>query len=94
MDDGSIKSKQSKGVVFNTQGFCYKDVCTLCEVLTAKFQLSCWPRKQKEGYQIYVSGHSYERLRDLIYPYLLPEMTYKFPLPRIRGLRSTELPKE
>jgi len=94
MDDGSIKSKQSKGVIFNTQGFCYKDVCTLCDVLAKKFQLKCWPRKQKEGYQIYVSGDSYERLRELIYPYLIPEMAYKFPVPRIRGLRSTELPKE
>lgn len=94
MDDGSMKSKQSKGVLFNTQCFSYQEVCTLCDVLTDKFELKCWPRKQKEGYQIYVSGHSYERLRDIIYPYLLPEMTYKFPLPRKRGLRSTELPKE
>jgi hypothetical protein len=95
MDDGSIKSKQSKGVIFNTQGFSYKDICTLCEVLKTKFQLDCWPRKQKHNqWQIYVSGYSYERLRELLYIYLIPEMTYKFPSPRIRGLRLTKLPKE
>jgi LAGLIDADG DNA endonuclease family len=94
MDDGSMKSKQSKGVLLNTQGFTYKEVCCLCDVLTSKIQLQCWPRKQKEGYQIYVSGHSYERLRELIGPFLIPEMMYKFPLPRKRGLRLTQLPKE
>lgn len=94
MDDGSMKSKQSKGVIFNTQGFSFKEVCILCEILTSKFQLKCWPRKQKEGYQIYVSGHSYERLREVIGPFLIPEMMYKFPLPRKRGLRLTQLPKE
>nr|YP_009106639.1 putative site-specific DNA endonuclease [Dicloster acuatus]YP_009106656.1 putative site-specific DNA endonuclease [Dicloster acuatus]AIT95465.1 putative site-specific DNA endonuclease [Dicloster acuatus]AIT95470.1 putative site-specific DNA endonuclease [Dicloster acuatus] len=82
MDDGSMKSKQSKGVLLNTQGFCFKDVKRLCDVLQSKFQLQCIPRRQKEGYQIYISGHSYERLRELIFEFLLPEMRYKFPLPR------------
>jgi hypothetical protein len=94
MDDGSMKSKQSKGVILNTQGFSFAEVSTLWKVLSDKFQLKCWPRKQREGYQIYISGHSYELLRELIYPFLIPEMLYKFPTPRIRGLRSTQLPKE
>jgi len=94
MDDGSLKSKQSKGVILNTQGFSFQEVSTLCLVLSDKFQLKCWPRKQKEGYQIYISGHSYELLRDLISPFFIPEMLYKFPTPRTRGLRLTQLPKE
>lgn len=83
MDDGSMKSSQSKGVLLNTQSFSYTEVKTLCTVLTKNFNLSCWPRKQKKNtYQIYISGTSYETLRDLIYEFIIPEMKYKFPLPR------------
>lgn len=92
-DDGSIKSKESKGVIFNTQSFSLSEVEFLCKVLQEKFILKCWPRKQKGGWQIYVSGKSYSHLRELIYPFLLPEMVYKFPSERkIRKL--TLLPKE
>lgn len=81
-DDGSIKSQQSKGIIFNTQGFSLLEVRILCRILEEKFTLSCWPRKQKEGWQIYVSGKSYSQARELIYPFLIPEMFYKFPLER------------
>jgi hypothetical protein len=37
MDDGSIKSKQSKGVLFNTQSFTLNEVKLLCTVLLSKF---------------------------------------------------------
>lgn len=89
MDDGSIKSSESKGVIFNTQGFALKEVEKLCEVLESNFQLQSKPRKQKEGNQIYVSGHSYEILCDLIQPYIIEEMKYKFPKARL-----TKMPKE
>ncbi len=82
MDDGSMKSKQSKGVLFNTQGFTYKEVINLSNILNEKFRLITKPRKQKVGYQIYVSGYSYELLRDLIEPFLLDSMLYKFPRSR------------
>lgn len=83
MDAGSMKSIQSKGVLLNTQSFSYAEVVQLCEVLKTKYDLSGWPRKQKKNtYQIYISGTSYETLRDLIYPFIIPEMRYKFPLPR------------
>ena len=36
MDDGSIKSKQLKGVFFNTQGFTFNDVNYLCSILKSK----------------------------------------------------------
>lgn len=86
MDDGSIKSKESKGVIFNTHCFELNDIKRLCDIFESKFKLKAWPRKQKHKdkiyYQIYVSGKSYEQLRLLIYPYLISEMWYKFPLPR------------
>jgi LAGLIDADG DNA endonuclease family len=81
-DDGSCKSKESKEIIFSTQGFLKQEVKILCEVLQKKFSLDCWPRKQREGYQIYVSGKSYSRIKELIYPYLIPAMLYKFPTER------------
>jgi LAGLIDADG DNA endonuclease family len=90
MDDGSLKSKQSKGVILNTHAFSKKEIETLCFILNEKFKLQCKPRKQKHlykneiniYYQIYISGYSYETLRELIFSYLVPEMYYKFPTPR------------
>jgi LAGLIDADG DNA endonuclease family len=86
MDDGSLKSKDSKGVILNTQGFNLTDVELLCSVLLKKFDLQAAPRKQTHRgvvyYQIYISGHSFEHLSKLIYSHIIPEMLYKFPSPR------------
>jgi len=98
MDDGSIKSKQSKGVFLNTQNFSYKEVSTLCRILKDKFSLEAKPRavyesKKKTGvkdfrsrkilyYQLYISGKSFDLLSSLIHDHLLPEMYYKFPTRR------------
>lgn len=91
-DDGSVKSKESKGVIFNTQSFIFDEVKFLCSILKNKFNLDCWPRKQQFYYQIYVSGKSYSIIRELIYKHLIPSMRYKFPQQRIKEL--TKLPKE
>ena len=82
MDDGSIKSKQSKGILFNTHGFCRGDVERLAKVLADKFSLSTSLRKQQDGIQIYVSGESYPTFVDLVEKYLTPDMRYKLPPPR------------
>ena len=82
MDDGSVKSVESKGVVFNTQGFELYEVQKLCRILKQKFGLDCKPRKQKDDHQIYVSGHSFERFRELVAPYLVSSMAYKIPKSR------------
>lgn len=82
MDDGSIKSNQSKGVIFNTQGFIRQDVSRLVEVLSDKFGLNVKERKQKDGYQIYISGHSFEDFRSLVCEYIHPSMDYKLPKAR------------
>ncbi len=79
MDDGSIKSAQSKGVLLNTQSFTKSEVELLCRVLEENFSLKAKPRKQKEGWQIYISGESYETFRKAVEPYLIPEMMYKLP---------------
>lgn len=82
MDDGSIRSRQSKGVIFNTQGFSHIDVQRLCAVLRDRFGLEGILRRQREGWQIYISGRSYEKLVDTIRPSLINSMLYKLPQSR------------
>lgn len=77
MDDGSIKSKQSKGLILNTQAFARGEVARLVEVLQLKFGLQAKLRKQQDGWQIYISGRSYERFLSLVQPFLLPSFDYK-----------------
>lgn len=89
MDDGSVKSAQSKTVLINTQGFALPDVQRLCQVLETLYGLEAYPRKQREGHQIYISGRSYETFRVLVEPFLIPEMRYKLP-----SARQTHLPKK
>jgi hypothetical protein len=88
MDDGSIKSRDSKGVLFNTQGFAQNDVKRLVECLRRIFNLEATPRKQEEGLQVYISGKSFERFREILDPYILPSMRYKIPVDR-----ATVMPK-
>ena len=89
MDDGSMKSNQSKGLILNTQSYPLDDVQRLVNVLQEKFGLQAKPRKQREGFQIYISGKSYERFRELVEPHLIASMHYKLP-----DARQTLLPKQ
>ena len=89
MDDGSMKSSQSKAVIFNTQGFERPDVERLIGVLSSQFQLAAKLRRQRDGFQIFVSGTSYERFRELVDPFVIADMRYKLPRPR-----RTPMPKE
>ena len=78
-----MKSRESKGVVFNTHCFTRNDVQRLIEVLRTRFSLEVAERKQKDGLQIYVSGKSYERFREMVDPHIFPSMRYKVPVDRI-----------
>jgi hypothetical protein len=88
MDDGSVKSAESKGVVLNTQAYTAADVERLIAVLRSRFGLQAKIRKQSDGPQIYVAGRSYERVSEMIEPFLLEVMRYKMP-----HARRTHLPK-
>lgn len=88
MDDGSIKSRESKGVILNTQAFYRSEGERLIQVLQALFDLQACLRTQKEGYQITISGTFYERFLELVAPYVIEEMRYKLP-----PVRRTSLPK-
>ncbi len=82
MDDGSIKSRESKGVIFDTQGFVRQDVQRLVECLRKHFALEASERKQDDGIQIYISGKSFERFREIVDRYIITSMHYKIPVER------------
>ena len=77
MDDGSTKSKESKGRILCTHAFSQQEVLLLCTVLKEKFFLEVKPRKQKDGTEIYISGHSLVQLKKTIGKYIVPSMRYK-----------------
>lgn len=83
MDNGSVKYSQSKGLYFNTQSFSVSDIDRLCDVLKTKFDfdIDAWKQPDLGNYIIYVSGKSYEKLRELVTPYFTSDMWYKWPSP-------------
>ena len=89
MDDGSLKSSQSKGVILNTHCFEHEDVARLSCCLSDRFGLQVTPRRQTDGLQLYVSGRSFETFSTIVDPYVIPEMRYKLP-----HARRTNVPKE
>lgn len=80
MSDGSIKSKQSRGRILNTQSFTRPDIERLILILKSKFNLQSSIRTQKDGLQIYISGKSAEVLNIVLKDKILPSFYYKLPL--------------
>jgi surface antigen len=91
MDDGSLKSSQSKGVILNTHCFSLQEVERLATCLSDYFGLQVAPRRQPDGVQLYVSGRSFETFSALVEPYIIPEMRYKVPQARRTTCRDTNL---
>lgn len=80
MGDGSIKSKECRGRILNTQGFNKPDIERLITVLKDKFNLISSIRTQKDGLQIYISAKSAELLQGLLKDRILPYFYYKLPI--------------
>jgi hypothetical protein len=80
MDDGSMKSEQSRGVILNTHSFSTADVSRLVLVLQSEFSLAASVRKQREFQQIYISGHSLETFHRHVGSYIIESMKYKLPV--------------
>ena len=90
MDDGSLTWKgHSNGVRFCTDGFIKSDVERLQKALVRNFDLSVTITKNRDDFRLCVSESSYENLRSLILPHLIPCMYYKFPDGK-RGIYKNE----
>jgi hypothetical protein len=46
------------------------EVQILCQELTEKFGLKCWPKLNKQKYCIMISGHSFDHIISLLRPWL------------------------
>lgn len=80
MDDGDQKWKdKSLGVRFCTDNFILSEINTLIEILQKKYQLKCGKQKKDDKFRIYISRDSYVPLTNLVSPFFIPSMIYKFP---------------
>ena len=79
MGDGSVKSRECRGRILNTQSFKRPDIERLIFLLKEKFNLISSIRKQKDGLQIYISAKSAEILNELLKDKILPYFNYKLP---------------
>ena len=76
MDDGS---KVSKGLKFSTNSYTYEDCLLLTQVLFQLFGLKATIQSAGVPFQyiIYIWKESMEDLRNIVSPYIIPEMKYK-----------------
>lgn len=83
MDDGgkldyNLNSK-NKSIVLNTQSFTELEVMKMATELNAKFRFETEIRSNKGKSIIVLKSNSYFIFKELIEPYILPEMKYKLP---------------
>ena len=76
MDDGS---KVNKGLKFSTNSFTYNECLMLVNVLSENFNIkaSVQSAGSKNQYIIYIWKESMNDLRNIVSPYIIPEMKYK-----------------
>ncbi len=76
MDDGSKVGKKLK---FSSNSFTYNDCLMLVWILNEKFNLkaSVQSAGSKDQYRIYIWKESMDNLRNIVSPYIIPEMKYK-----------------
>lgn len=76
MDDGS---KVGKGLKFSTNSFSYNDCLILVKALNDNFNLkaSVQSAGSNSKYVIYIWKESMNDLRNIVSPYIIPEMKYK-----------------
>jgi hypothetical protein len=79
MDDGSRKSRECRGVYFNTQSFMPEDVERLRGMLLRDAGIQTSVRQQRDGLQIYVPSSFVGNLVSTIGAEVLPCMRYKLP---------------
>jgi hypothetical protein len=80
MDDGALKWRgKSNAVRICTDSFSIDENNLLKKVLETKFSLKVSLQKKDSVHRLSILEESYPKLKELIAPYLLPCMYYKFP---------------
>lgn len=79
MDDITHKCKgKSSNIRFCTDAYTLSMVKSLIFVLENKYNLKCFIQKNKNRFRIYISSECYHKIKNLIYPFIIPCMHYKF----------------
>nr|YP_009720777.1 putative LAGLIDADG endonuclease [Ostreobium quekettii]QGQ61989.1 putative LAGLIDADG endonuclease [Ostreobium quekettii] len=86
MDDGAIANPNRKATSLNYHGFSLEDNSRLVRFLQKKYGLNTWIKFNKKRPMIMISGHS--KMSELVLPFIIPSMHYKFPGPRLRSKPS------
>lgn len=76
MDDGAADGRQLR---INSQSFTVQECEDLARLLWEEFELTFSLNTDKEMPRLRCSADSMSKLRELVGPYLLPEMRYKLP---------------
>ena len=80
MDDGALKWRgKSNAVRLCTDSFSTPEITLLKKTLEKKFSLKVSIQRKDNIQRLCILEESYFKLRDLVLPYLLPSMYYKFP---------------
>lgn len=92
MDDGALKWKgRSNSVRLCTDSFSEHEVKRLKLALEKNFNLKCSIQKKNGFCRIAILEQSYLQLKELIVPFLLPCMYYKFPDGKTSVLNSEDI---
>lgn len=83
MDDGGKldynKNSKNKSIVLNTHSFTELEVKNMAKELSEKFNLNVQVRTNKGKFIIVILKESYIVFKNLIDPYIIPEMVKKLP---------------
>lgn len=77
MDDGSLKSREHRALILNTQGYNQDDIKILQKALETSHSIKTQLRKQKDGIQLLIVDPDSTKFAKIIQPYLLPQFWYK-----------------
>jgi len=81
MDDGSYKWKDKiLAIRFCTDNFSELEIDILISIMKDKFDLDVSKTVNKNNkWRLYVGTKNYDKIKEIIYPHLIPSMRYKFP---------------
>jgi hypothetical protein len=88
MQDGSSKSDESKGMEIHYQSYTKTELIRLCIAIYNKLKIKATVSSYNSGesdkkqYTIYISGDSYDIIKNQVYPLMHPDMQYKVPTER------------
>lgn len=77
MDDGSYKSDKHRTYIIHSLGYKKEELMFVVDAFKKKFGINAGLHKQYHKWRIYIYSDSAAKFRELIEPYVIPEMRYK-----------------